>query len=127
MSGVNLAMDLWNWGRTGYAVEQAEAALKQSEQQHAQTKENVTLEVRRAALGSGARREKLDVARLGVDQAQENLRITEEKFRSGLATSSDLLDAEVALTQAETTLAAASVESPWPGRGLSRAVGRGRS
>jgi outer membrane protein TolC len=122
--GVNLAMELWTWGRTGYAVDQAEAALKMQEQQHAQAMESVTLEVRRAALGARRSREKLDVALLGVAQARENLRITEEKFRTGLATSSDLLDAQVALTQAETQLTASSVEVALAGARLARAVGR---
>ena len=125
--GVHLAMDIWNWGRTGYAVEQAEALLRQSELQQVQLRENVLLEVRRAALTARRSGERLDLARLGVGQASENLRITEERFRSGLATSSELLDAQVALTRAETNLATASVEAALAGARLTRAVGRGHS
>ena len=40
---------------------------------------------------------KVSVARLGVAQAEENARILGDKYRAGLATSSELLDASLAL------------------------------
>jgi outer membrane protein TolC len=122
--GVNLLFDIWNWGRTARQVEQAEATLKQAEQSYALSLDNATLEVRRAALTARRSREKLDVAHLGVSQAEENLRVTSDRYRGGLATSSDLLDAEVALEQASTNMTGAMIEYAMARARLERAVGR---
>jgi outer membrane protein TolC len=108
--GVNLQFDIWNWGRTGHQSEAAEAAVRQSELAASQLRDNVALDVRRAALTLRRSREKLAVATLGVEQARENRRMTDDRYKNGLATSSELLDAEVALVQAETSLAGSEVE-----------------
>jgi len=124
--GVQLSMDLWNWGRTARQAEQAEAAVRQSEQQLAQMKDNIALEVSRASLGKHRAAQKVSVARLGVSQAEEHLRTTNDRYRTGLAPSSELLDAEVALLQAKTTLSGAAVEFAIAAARLSRATGAGR-
>lgn len=121
--GVNLQFDIWNWGRTGHQAEAAEAALRQSELAASQLRDNVALDVQRAALTLRRSREKLEVARLGLAQAHENLRVTGDRYRTGLATSSELLDAEVALVQAETNLTGADVECAVARARLVRALG----
>jgi outer membrane protein TolC len=108
--GVQMSLDLWNWGRTARQTEQAEAMLRQSEQQLAQMKDNITLEVRRAMLGKHRSGQKVGAARLAVTQSEEHLRITNNRYRSGLATASDLLDAEVSVLQAKTALSGSAVE-----------------
>jgi outer membrane protein TolC len=50
------------------------------------------------------------VARLGVEQADENVRSTDEKYAKGAASSTDVLDASVALLQARTNLTGALVD-----------------
>lgn len=121
--GVLMAFDVWNWNATGHRVEQAEAAEKQARLQQAQLRDNIALEVRRAALSLRRSREKLAVSRLGVEQAREHLRVTADRYRSGLATSTELLDAEVALLQAETQHEGARVEDAMAAAVLERAVG----
>jgi outer membrane protein len=108
--GVQMSLDLWNWGRTARQTEQAEAMLRQSEHQLAQMKDNITLEVRRAMLGKHRSGQKVGAARLAVTQAEEQLRNTNNRYRSGLATASDLLDAEVSVLQAKTALSGSAVE-----------------
>ena len=121
--GVVLQLDLWNWGSTGYKVEEAEANTRQARVLHDQMKDNVTLDVTRNDLLMRRSREKLEVARLGTEQAEENLRSTNDKYRSGLATSSDLLDADVALLQANIALTGALVELELTRAQLARAIG----
>ena len=121
--GVSLALDVWNWGATGNRVEQAEAALRQAELQKTQLKENITLEVRRSALNVRRSQEKSSLAELAVSQATENLRVIADKYRSGLATSTDLLDAEVSLLQAQTQFSGAQVEYALSQASLERALG----
>ncbi len=121
--GVSLALDVWNWGATKSRVEQAEAALRQAELQRTQLKENITLDVRRSALNVRRSLEKSSLAELAVSQATENLRVVADKYRSGLATSTDLLDAEVSLLQAQTQFSGAQVEFAVAQASLERALG----
>jgi outer membrane protein TolC len=121
--GVNLQFDVWNWGRTGHQAEAAEATVRQNELAAWQLRDNVALDVRRAALTLRRSREKRAVATLGVEQARENRRMTGDRYSSGLATSSELLDAEVALVQAETSMAAADVDFAIARARLDRALG----
>lgn len=121
--GVSLALDVWNWGATKSRVEQAEAALKLAELQQTQLKENITLEVRRSLLNVRRSHEKSSLAELAVSQASENLRGIADKYRSGLATSTDLLEAEVSLLQAQTQFSGAQVEFALAQASLERALG----
>lgn len=121
--GVSLQLDLWNWGMTSAQVEQANAALLQHEAASEQMKSVISLDVERAYLGVGRAREKLGVADLALLQAEENTRTTGDKYRNGLATSSDLLDAEVAFLQARTNLTTARIELEIASARLRRAVG----
>lgn len=107
---LGLSMDLWNWNTTGYQSEQAEAQLTQAKDALETIKDGVTLEVTQNFLNARQAREKLTIARLAVSQAEENNRITGEKFKNGLATSSDVIDAEVALLQAKTNYTNALVD-----------------
>ena len=121
--GVVLSMDLWNWGQTARQSEQAEATLKQAELMAAQMDEMVSLEVHRTYLLDKRAEERVKVASLAVQQAEEQSRITEDKYKNGLATSADLLDAQVALYQAKTTMSGAQVERAIAGTRFMRSTG----
>lgn len=109
--GVQLQLDLWNWGATSSQVQQAMATAQQQEYLVAHLQETARVEINRYRLQVARAGEKVAVARAGVEQADENARSTAEKFRNGLATPSELLDAEVALLQARTSLTGATVEA----------------
>jgi len=122
--GVQLQFDLWNWGATSHQVEQARAQLRQNEILFDQMKDNITLEVTRNELQLQRSREKIGVANIGVSQAEESFRTTNDKYKNGLATSSDLLDADVALLQARTNLTGALVEHELAKARLERSMGQ---
>jgi outer membrane protein len=90
---------------------------------YGQMKDNVSLEVQRYDLAVRRAAEKIEVASVAVDQAEENARTTSDKFKSGLATSLDLLDADVALLQARTNYTGALVEYELARARLNRAIG----
>ncbi len=121
--GVTMQFDVWNWNLTGYQTDQAKAALLQNELMFSQMQDNASLEVKRYILAVSRARDKTGVARLAVDQAEENLRSTNDKFKSGLATSSDLLDANVTLLQTRTNLSGALVELELARARLHKATG----
>jgi outer membrane protein len=121
--GVQLQLNLWNWGATSDQTEQASAQLKQNELTYEQMKENISLDVKRQQLATEQSREKVSVAMLAIDQAEENQRTTNDKYKQGLATASDLLDANVALLQAKTNYSGALVQHEIAIARLHKAVG----
>ncbi len=108
--GVAMQFDLWNWGSTLFQTEQAGAQVKQNEYLLAQMKDNASLEVRKYQLGVERAARRIEVARESIEQAEENSRSTNEKYKNGLATSTDLLDASLAVLQARTNFTGALVE-----------------
>jgi outer membrane protein TolC len=114
---------LWNWGATGDQTQQAEAALTQSEVVYEQMKDNIALDIKRQWLAVRRAAEKVRVASLAIEQAEENQRTMSDKYTHGLATATDLLDANVALLQARTNYSAALVENEIAAARLRRAVG----
>ena len=121
--GVSLAMDLWNWGGTQSKVEQAEAVRRQADIRRMQVMDDVVLEVSEAALNLKRSKEKMAVAQLAAAQSDENLRVTSDKYRTGLATSTELLDAEIDLYSAQVQLSGAEGEYALAHAGLVRAIG----
>jgi len=121
--GVSLVMDLWSGGETQSRVEHAEAARRQADIRKMQLLDNVTLEVSEAALNLRRSREKMTVALLAASQADENLRATTDKYRAGLATSTELLDAEVDLYTAQVQLSGAEAEYALAHAEVVRSVG----
>ena len=67
--------------------------------------------------------EKIEVTRTGVGQAAENYRTTDEKFKNGMATSTDLLDAENLLLQARLNHTRALAEYQIARARMEKAVG----
>jgi outer membrane protein TolC len=103
--GLSLNWDLWNWGYTSSKSSQAEEEVLQNKETLELLKEQIELDVYNAFLKLKSEQEKIDVSQLTVESAKENLRLTNEKYDYQLATSNDLIDAEVQLLDAKTKLA----------------------
>lgn len=121
--GVQMQLDLWNWGTTAHQTDQARALLQQQELMYDQMKENVTLDVRRQLLAVLRAKEKVQVAMLAIEQAEENQRTLNDKYKRGLATSTDLLDANVTLLQAKTNYSGSLIEHEIARTRLDRVTG----
>ena len=119
---LSASLDIWNWGTTIHQTNKAQAQLAQARDALGQLKDGILLEVTRSFLNFNQSRERIAVAEKGVRQAEENLRITNEKFKSGLALNSDLLDAEVALLQAKWNSVQALVDHELSDARLQKAI-----
>lgn len=121
--GVSVSMDIWNWGSTIHQTSQAQAQLAETKDDLGQLKDAIHLEVTQSYLNVNESGERIGVAEKGVREAEENYRITNEKFKAGLALNSDLLDAEAGLLQAKWNHIHALVDHELAQARLQRAVG----
>ena len=122
--GVSLSWDLWNWGYTSSKVTQAEQKLVQSQASFEIIKEGVEIEVYQNYLKLNSEYDKVKINRKTVEQAEENYRITKEKYNQQLSTSTDLIDAETSLLDAQTKLSNALVDFEIAKVRLNKSVGR---
>ena len=98
--GVNLSFDIWNWRITSFQTEQSRASLEQTKLSLGQIQDGIVLEVNQGYLNAVKTKEKIRICEETVSQASENMRVTYEKFKSGLVLNSDVIDAEVSMLQA---------------------------
>jgi outer membrane protein len=77
------------------ALQEKVAALKDA------ARDAVRLEVRRAYYDLDAARQQVEVAKTAIAQAQESLRITQNRYESGVSTITDLLSAEEAASRSQ--------------------------
>lgn len=122
--GVSLNWDLWDWGNTSAKTAQAEQQLIQTQTAFLQLKEVIEIEVYHNYLKLIGEKEKVEVSRLTVNSAEENYRITNEKYSQQLATSTDLIDAETDLLNAQTQLTNSIVDFELAKVSLEKSVGR---
>ncbi len=123
-AGIMVSMELWNWFSTSYQTEQAEANLSQAIDAVGVTKEAITLEVTQNFFNFNQAKQKIEITKLAVEQAEENERITTQKFKNGLVLSSDLIDAEVSLLSAKTNYTSALVDFQLAKAKLDKSIGK---
>jgi outer membrane protein TolC len=98
--GVLARWEVFDGGARGAEIDVAEAALERATAQEAQTRNDVLLDVTRAHLLLVEAERQVDLTSKSADQAGREYRILEARFREGVVTSTDVLDAQSALAQA---------------------------
>lgn len=122
--GVTLSWDIWNWGLTTAQTNQAEELSVQIKTSLEKLSDMIEVEVYQNYLNVIKSKEKVDVSKLSLEQASENYRITSDKYDVQLATSTDLIDAEVSELHAATNLNAALVDYEIAKVRLEKSLGR---
>jgi len=98
--GVGVSYNIASLWKNKAKVEQAEARVKQIVETQAMTDDNVKLQVNKNYFTLLSSRKKIEVYAKAVEQAKENYRIIKNKFDNSLATTTELLEADVAQLQA---------------------------
>jgi len=98
--GVGVSYNIGSLWKNKAKVQQAEARVKQVTFTEAMMDDNMRLEVNRSYLSLMTNRKKIETSAKAVEQAEENYRIVKNKFDNSLATTTDLLDADIAQLQA---------------------------
>ena len=121
---VNVSWLLWDGGRRRADQAGAAAASRALEARAADIDRQVAFEVRQRWLELDSSRAAIGAATDGVRSATEARRVVMERFRAGVITSSDVLDADLAVLQAELDLTRARANAHLSEARLNRAVGR---
>jgi outer membrane protein TolC len=94
--------DFWQWGRTRYGVKEKLSRLSQSKLSKEQILDNIELEVKQSYLRTRESERNIVTIEKAIEQAKENLRITEERYKEQVSTTTDVLVAQTLLTQTMT-------------------------
>ncbi len=122
--GISVSFDVWNWGQAKSQAEQAKAQLAQARAARQLLEDQAVLEVTQSRLMLVQARGRMKLAAQAAGQAEENLRVTRERFQQGVALSTDVLDADVALLRARTSRTQAAIDLVLAQARLEKALGR---
>ncbi|MEW6053934.1 MAG: TolC family protein [Nitrospirota bacterium] len=101
-AGATLSFPLFNGFLTKHQVEEARANLNILKANEELLRQIIFLEVQQAYLTLRAAEEAIPTAKLGVEQAQENLEIANGRYAAGVGNPIEVTDAEVGLANART-------------------------
>ncbi|HUB01916.1 MAG TPA: TolC family protein [Terriglobales bacterium] len=102
LGGIELQLDLFEGGAKRAALSRERANAERIAALKEAANDAVRLEVRQAYYDQDASHQQVEVARMAIAQAQESLRINQDRYDSGLLTITDLLGAEEAARRTQT-------------------------
>lgn len=121
--GLTLNWNLWDWGATRDNVTEAEHTRTSARLTSEALGDKVRLDVRRRWLEAKASLDNLANAQIQLQTAEEAYRLQHVKFENGVATTTDVLDAETDVARARLQAALARYDYYLGLVGLSRAIG----
>ena len=127
-SGWNiLAVAKWNffeWGRTSYGTNEKMSRLSQTQFRKEEILDNIQQELKKAYLRTQEAEKAIITVKKAIEQAKENFRINQERYKEQMATSTDVLDAQTLLSKTMTNYYNALYAYKISKAALYRAMGR---
>ena len=109
--GVGIKYDLTSLWKTKTKIQQAQLKVDQLQISESMLDDNIRLQINQAYQAYLVSEKKIQVYEKAVIQATENYRITKNKYDNALATTTELLDADVALLQTKLSVTNAKADS----------------
>jgi len=97
--------NFWEWGRTKFRVDAGRARENQAIAASKELNDQVVLEIKNAYLMLQEAENQISVSQKLIEQAEENFRISEERYKERVATATEVLDAQTLLTRAKSEYA----------------------
>ena len=123
-AGVNVSWPLWDGGRTKAESAQAAQVTEAARQRLREFDSLVALEVRQRQLDISSSAAAIAASEDAVRAATEARRVLTERYNAGVATQTEVLDADIALLQAELDRTRALANLRLAEARLARATGR---
>ena len=96
-ASVSVSYPVFDGFRTRTQVAEAESGLRAVELRKTDLERTVGMEVQSALADINVTEQKLEIERLKIKQAEDTLRIADERFRNGLLSATELIDAQNSL------------------------------
>jgi outer membrane protein len=109
--GLGVAYNIGSLWKTKAKVQGAEARAKQLSASEELLNDNIRLQVNRAYFNWLSIQKKIEVYAKAIEQANENYRIVKNKYNNSLATTTDVLEADVAQLQARLNYTSAKADA----------------
>ena len=114
----------WEWGRTSYNVKEKLSRVSQAELRKKELLDNIWMEVKNAYLRTQEAEKAIITVEKAIEQAKENFRINQERYKEQVATSTDVLDAQTLLSRTMTNYYNALYAFKLAKAALYRAIGQ---
>jgi outer membrane protein len=98
---VGLTWKLWNWKNTSKSIQKIRSQKTQLEQNKEATEDQIRSEVKEAVLNLLETEKNIPTAKKAVEQAEENQKFNNERYKEQVATSLDVADAQKYLSRAK--------------------------
>jgi outer membrane protein TolC len=95
-----LSWTFWEWGKTYYAVKEQESLKKELIKTRMALEDQIQLQIKDGVLGLEEAEKNIPITQKAVEQGEENLRVSEERYKAQVSTSTEVLDAQRYLTTA---------------------------
>jgi outer membrane protein len=99
---LGIGVNLFSGGSTRAEVTRFEHQRSRLLEEKEKLMDDIKMEVQRNLLDTATARQKIDVMKDALQQAEENLRINRTRYQEGVGTATEVLDAVTLLTVAET-------------------------
>ena len=90
--------DFWQWGRTQFGVREKLHRFSQAQYRRSQILDNIELEVKTSFLRTKESEKNIITVEKAIEQAKENFRINQERFKEQVATTTEVLEAQTLLS-----------------------------
>lgn len=106
----SINIPIFDWGKRAGKVKEQTLKIAAQQQQLAETKEMISLEVQQAWLALNQSSQKIKMSVLSLQQADENLKLTNDRFKAGTIAGKDVQEAQAIWQQAYSSVIDAKVE-----------------
>ncbi len=105
--GLQLSYPIFDGFRTSLRVQEASIDREKVRYARLKAQEGLAIQIQSAELKMAEAKKRIAGQEKNIDQAQKAVRISQTRFKSGVGTQLELLDAQVAMTRAQTNYAQA--------------------
>lgn len=123
MVGVVCSLDLFHWNERGFELGAARRERQAAELNLEEARKGVALEVKQVEFQVDESLKKIRMTTSALEQAEENLRVTRDRFSEGVVKSTDVLDAQVLWQEAYSRHIDAKSEYRLKGSAMQKALG----
>ena len=124
LASIGLRWNLFNGNGDKARIQESNHWLERAHADEKRVDSAVRLEVRRAWAGLRAAQQRIEVAKAAVAEAEESLRITQNRYEAGMSNVTDLLRTETAVLESRTRYLAAVHDQRIAATMLELAAGR---